>query len=89
MAGTPAKKLFTAEIKMMQEKGQELPTHIFEASNVEVAPTPETKGVSNAQLLSAILDLQIIMRKNSQAAPAPVQAPTSETEQLEQDFEAQ
>ena len=75
---------------MMQEKGQELPTHIFEASNVEAAPTPETKGVSNAQLLSAILDLQIIMRKNTQAAPAPapVQAPTSETEQLEQDFEA-
>jgi len=94
MAGAPTKKLFTAEIKMMQEKGQELPKHTFEVNDVEAVSTPGTKGVSNAQLLSAILDLQIIMRKNSQAEPAPVQTPDEtsvakiEITELEQDFEA-
>ncbi|MBT3989472.1 MAG: hypothetical protein HON14_06380 [Rhodospirillaceae bacterium] len=97
MAGTPTKKLFTAEIKMMKEKGQELPQHVFETSGSEAAPTPTSKGVSNAQLLSAILDLQIIMRKNNQASAEPAAAPVAapepsdaspETTQLEQDFEA-
>ncbi|MFP6710775.1 MAG: protein phosphatase CheZ [Rhodospirillales bacterium] len=93
MAGTPTKKLFSAEIKMMKEKGQELPQHVFERPDAEAIPQQTVNGVSNAQLLSAILDLQIIMRKNAQAAaetPQPAEAPKdlSEQEQPEQDSEA-
>jgi hypothetical protein len=38
MAGTPTKKLFSAEIKMMKEKGQELPQHVFERPDAEAIP---------------------------------------------------
>ncbi len=95
MAGTPKKRLFTAEIKMLQEKGQALPEHLsYQEDEVDDTPV-KSNGVSNEQLLSAILDLQIILRKNSQnaapveteTAPPPVETP-SEQENLEQDYEA-
>ncbi len=92
MACPPTKKLFSAEIKMLKENGQDLPNYVFQAAGTEAAPS-QANGVSNAQLLSAILDLQIIVRQNT-AAPAPASAPItppkepSATEQLAQDFEA-
>jgi chemotaxis protein CheZ len=94
MAGTPTKKLFTAEIKMMQENGQELPERVFETRELGSMPDTSSNGVSNAQLLSAILELQIIMRQNGQNnaenLPTPVESAEapSDASGLEQDFEA-
>ena len=87
MAGTPTKKLFTAELKMLKEKGLEVPQRAFDNHEAESVSAPETNGVSNAQWLSAILDLQIIMRQNAQKNAAPAEAP-SVTSELQQDYEA-
>lgn len=92
MAGTPTKKLFTAEIKLMKEKGQKIPQPALETKSAETEPVPAAGGVSNAQLLSAILDLQIFIRKNNQenaakpAASPPIEAPKASSEQ--EDYEA-
>jgi len=98
MAGTPKKRLFTAEIKMLQEKGLELPDHVFSQEDGAADESEKSNGVSNAQLLSAILDLQIILRKSGQnstpvvteSAPPPAEAHAAplESENLAQDYEA-
>ena len=75
MAGTPKKPLFSAEIQMMKEKGQDLSQPVFNTAAPEAAPVAQVDGVSNAQLLSAILDLQIFIRKSNQEKAAPVEEP--------------
>ena len=47
MAGTPKKRLFTAEIKMMQEKGQKIPQHGFDQADVPADAPEKSNGVSN------------------------------------------
>tara|TARA_B100000315_G_scaffold260520_1_gene322558 strand:+ start:7407 stop:8213 length:807 start_codon:yes stop_codon:yes gene_type:complete len=97
MAGTSKKRRFTAELKMLQEKGQEIPQHVFDQEGGSTDAPEKSNGVSNEQLLSAILDLQIILRKGGQnnaqstnVTPPPVEALETppEQENLEQDFEA-
>jgi chemotaxis protein CheZ len=98
MAGAPNKRLFSAELKMIQEKGQELPQQSFYQEGNAAAEPLNSNGVSNEQLLSAILDLQIIMRKNGQNStpiitettppPAEANAAPSGSENLAQDYEA-
>tara|TARA_B100001971_G_scaffold154177_1_gene143503 strand:- start:117 stop:260 length:144 start_codon:yes stop_codon:yes gene_type:complete len=47
MAGTQKKRLFTAEIKMMQEKGQKIPQHGFDQADVPADAPEKSNGTKS------------------------------------------
>ena len=47
MAGTPKKRLFNAEIKMMQEKGQKIPQHGFDQADVPADAPEKSNGTKS------------------------------------------